>query len=360
MFMFLVGLSAGGLVVASSGEVFNVPRLKPLAPLAIWLSLICIGLAALEIIPDLGSPQRLYALLLSPQANSPLIWDLVIISTYMVICVVYLWLHARAATTAQPEKYEIWVHRLAFVALPAAVLVHSITAWIFGLQISRSYWYSALLAPAFLAGALVSGLALVILAVMLARRVKIINVNDSLVSWLAQLLAAFIAVDLFFTFSELLTRLYPAAQLENLPALILLTGRYASPFWIEVLVCGLLPFILLAVKNWRVRMPVVGIAASLAIVGIFLFRFNLLMAGFAYPLTAFPAGIQVGQVLPWTRLDNIPQYVTVLGGPLQLSYPYSPTILELAVVVGLLAAGAFVWLLGLQLLPLRTHNEAKT
>ena len=31
---------------------------------------------------------------------------------------------------------------MAWVALPAAILLHSITAWIFGLQISRGFWYT--------------------------------------------------------------------------------------------------------------------------------------------------------------------------------------------------------------------------
>ncbi len=359
-FMFLVGLSAGGLIVASAGEVFQVAKLKPLAPLAIWLSFICIGLAGLAVILDLGSPQRVFQLITNPQWSSPLMWDVVIISFYLLLSAFYLWVHAQAeAGGKEAAKFQVWVHNLAFVALPAAVLVHSITAWIFGLQISRSYWHSALLAPFFISSALVSGLGLFLLAILLARKVKVVEASNKLVSWLGGLLAVFILVDLFFLVAELLTRLYPAAEAEAASMQVLLTGRNAPLFWTEVVVGLLVPFVLLAFKNLRANVNLVGLAAVLAIVGIFLKRWNILTAGFAYPLDAFPDGIAVQQVLPWTRLDSVAQSVWVAGtGPLQLSLAYSPTFIELAIVVGLLAAGALVWLLGLQVLPLHVKAEA--
>ena len=89
----------------------------------------------------------------------------------------YVWLYARAdlarrgswlalgtgvseRTMAREERVK---GVMAWVALPAAILLHSITAWIFGLQISRGFWYSSIMAPMFIASALVSGLGLVIL-----------------------------------------------------------------------------------------------------------------------------------------------------------------------------------------------------
>ncbi len=62
-------------------------------------------------------------------------------------------------------------------------------------------------------------------------------------------------------------------------------------------------------------------------------------------------------MLPWTRLDLVTQWTWVPSGVLQLSLSYSPTLVEIAIVVGLLAAGALVWLLGLQLLPLHVKAE---
>jgi dimethyl sulfoxide reductase membrane subunit len=357
LFMFFVGLSAGGLIVASSGEVFGARHLKPLAPFAIWLSFITIGLAAVSIIPDLGAPQRIWRLFVNSQWASPFMWDLAIILFYLVLSGIYLWLHVQENVKgAVTEVYKKWVRRVAFIALPAAVLVHSITAWIFGLQIARPYWYSALLAPFFISSALVSGLGLVILAALLARRLKVLAFENRLISWLGGLLATFIAVDFFFLSAEMLTRLYPGAQGETASALALLTGRFAPLFWTEVILGLIIPFALLVGARARKSMSLVGLAAGLAIIGIFLKRFTLLMAAFTYPYEHFPAGISVGQVLPGL---SGPEYVQMVNsGAHTMSYPYVPAWPEVMIVVGMLAAGAFVWLLGIRRIRMQAEVKA--
>jgi hypothetical protein len=123
VFMFLVGLSAGGLIVASSGEVFGAKHLKPLAPIAIWLSFVCVGLAALSIIPDLGEPGRVWKIFTNAQWNSPFVWDLAIILVYLVLSGVYLGrtqsrraarLRRPGAASAQTRRRRSWCtdHRL--------------------------------------------------------------------------------------------------------------------------------------------------------------------------------------------------------------------------------------------------------
>jgi molybdopterin-containing oxidoreductase family membrane subunit len=243
----------------------------------------------------------------------------------------------------------------AFVALPAAILVHSITAWIFGVQISRSYWHSALLAPFFISSALVSGLGLLIMAALLARRLKVVHFKNELVSWLGGLLATFIAVDFFFLLAEMVTRLYPAAEGEVAPALVLLTGRLAPLFWIEVILGLLIPFVMLVIKDWRKLMPVVAVASALGVVGIFLKRFNLLMVAFDTPYETFPAGISAGQFLP--DLAGLSYVQAPNAGQFMTSVPYSPALIEILIVIGLLAAGALVWLVGLQLIPFKRMQE---
>ncbi len=59
---------------------------------------------------------------------------------------------------------------LAYVGLPTAVLLHSITAWIFGLQIARTWWNTSLMAPLFVVSAVLSGTALVTLLALAAER----------------------------------------------------------------------------------------------------------------------------------------------------------------------------------------------
>ena len=79
---------------------------------------------------------------------SPLAWDMIVITCYLVINVLDLvWL-------VRGDERKVAV--LSRVALPVAILVHSVTAWIFGLQIAKA-WYSAIMAPIFVASACDSG-----------------------------------------------------------------------------------------------------------------------------------------------------------------------------------------------------------
>ena len=141
-FMFFVGLSAGGLIVASSASIFHVTEFKKVALPAVCVSTVCICCAGLLVILDLGGVARLFNLILSPNLISPLFWDICVITLYLVINLIYLYF----MTSKKADKSKIAI--VSRFALPIAILVHSVTAWIFGLQIAREGWHSAIMGPA--------------------------------------------------------------------------------------------------------------------------------------------------------------------------------------------------------------------
>ena len=146
---------------------------------------------------------------------------------------------------------------MAWIALPAAIMLHSITAWIFGLQISRGFWYSSIMAPMFIASALVSGMGLVILLALLLRRLgpAALRGRASSRCW-AACSGVFIAVEAFLLLAEYLTALYPGAP-EGGPAARMLSGPYLPLFLFEVVVGLVVPFLILAIRPLRQR-PGVG------------------------------------------------------------------------------------------------------
>ena len=201
-FMLFVGLSAGGLIVASSAHVFGIESFKSVAKPAVICSTACICVAGMLVLVDLGGIARVWRMLTGPNFMSPLLWDMCIITIYLVINILDLvWMQ---------KGDEDKVRKLSYVALPVAILVHSVTAWIFGLQIARA-WYTAIMAPIFVASALDSGLALLLLGLLLLDKVGIAKLDDALMAKLGKLLATFIAVDAFFIACELLTMAYPGA-----------------------------------------------------------------------------------------------------------------------------------------------------
>ena len=70
-FAFFIGLSAGGLIMASSAEVFGIKALKPLSRLGVLSAAACVSVAALMIIPDLGRPDRILNIFIHPNWTLP-------------------------------------------------------------------------------------------------------------------------------------------------------------------------------------------------------------------------------------------------------------------------------------------------
>lgn len=353
-FMFFVGLSAGGLIVASAGRLFGVTRFKPIVRLAVLEATVAIMLAALFLLPDIGRPERIWHLFRYPNVTSPMIWDIAIVTIYFTLSALYTWLYTRAdlaragsplafgtsASASSARRDERIKGALAWVALPAAVLLHSITAWIFGLQISRGFWYSAIMAPLFVSSALVSGLALVILLALVLRRLRRLDFEDDLVAYLGGLLAVFITVEAFFVFSETLTAAYPGAAFESEPIRRMLAGPYAPLFLFEVVVGLLVPFLVLARRRLRASPAIVATMSILAIIGILVHRLNIVLNGLSYPLIEFPPGLSVGEYTA-----GQPSFIT--------SYWYAPSLVEWLIVLGVLAFGALVFTFAVLVLPLR-------
>lgn len=208
-FMFFVGLSAGGLIVASSASVFHVAKFKQVALPAVILSTVCICCAGMFVLIDLGGIQRIWRIVTGPNPTSPLLWDICVITCYLIVNLLYLYF--MVSKKADPRKIAV----ISRFALPIAILVHSVTAWIFGLQMAREGWYSAIMAPIFVASAMDSGLALLLIVLIALNVTKVFKTGPALIASLGGLLATCIAVDAFFIGCELLTVVYPGTAMGN-------------------------------------------------------------------------------------------------------------------------------------------------
>ena len=79
LFVFFVGLSAGGLIISSVPKFFHSDRYDSIAALGVLVSFACIVVAGLLIVPDIGRPERLYRFVTSPDFRSPMVWDFAIV-----------------------------------------------------------------------------------------------------------------------------------------------------------------------------------------------------------------------------------------------------------------------------------------
>ena len=318
-FMFFVGLSAGGLIVASSASVFHIAKFKAVALPAIILSTVCICAAGMFVLIDLGGIQRVWRILTGPNPTSPLLWDVCVITCYLVINVFYLVFMTRGNQHAVPIVSRF--------ALPCAILVHSVTAWIFGLEAAKEGWYTAIMAPIFVASAMDSGLALLLVVLGILKKAGIYDTSRELMAMLAGLLCTCVAVDAFFIFCEVLTMAYPgAAGAETLA--LLTTGPTAPFFWFEI-ICGLvIPFCILVFAKNRQSAVLINVACALIVLGVFCKRIWLLFTAFIVPNVMGAPGIISG--------SSMAAHATGTASFAVLS-SYAPTPIEILVVAGVIA-----------------------
>ena len=343
-FMFFVGLSAGGLIVASSASVFHVTEYKKVALPAVICSTVCICCAGMFVLIDLGGIARVWRILTGPNPTSPLFWDICVITCYLVINIIYLVLMCSKKPGAK-DKVAI-VSRF---ALPIAILVHSVTAWIFGLEMAKEGWYSAIMAPIFVASAMDSGLALLLIALAGLRRAKVFPIDQKLFSNLAGLLATCIAVDAFFIGCELLTMAYPgAAGAETLA--VMATGVTAPFFWFEILAGLVVPFCILVFARNRKKTGLVVLSSVLVIAGVFCKRAWLLFTSFYEFNLAGAPGVISGSSA--ARAASGMDAWAVLG-------TYAPTGIEIVIALGVVSLGVLAFIvLSRKLLPTRVPTVA--
>ena len=342
MFMFFVGLSAGGLIISSVPKAFGIRGFGGISKIAVWSSVACTVVAIGMVVVDLGNPTRLWELFAYSNMTSPLMWDIVVLGTYLVLSCVYLW----AQLAAEKGRVSSGALRvISVIALVCAVLVHSVTAWIFGLQAGREMWHTALLGPWFVSSALVCGTALVLCVVIGLRGAGYLKLEQEQVVRLAKLLGAFVCVDLYFFGCDLLTEAFPGADGMALVTM-LTTGQLAPFFWVEIVGC-----ILCAVVCFTPALRKSGllvVASLLAIVGIFCKRVQLLLGGFQVANIDLPFA-----TTPMT-LEGIGS--STFGAAYQ-GLVYWPTPLEFGVALGVVALGVAVFLVGLKCLPLRPKQD---
>lgn len=352
---FFVGNAAGGLVLSSMIYLFGVTSLKPFAKIGALAAFANVTAAMLSILPDIGQPVRLYHMILNPQLKSPLVWDVIILNVYALISLVYLYLLMMPDLTGRWKRYtlkvnnprefsEKWAKRLAPFSLVAAVGIHVVTAWIFATQGARDWWNSAVLAPDFVAVALASGTAIVLVASLMAYGYR--EEHRDAYRQMSVFMAAAFFIHLFLMYNDFLIHAWYGAD-EALSVLSITFKDYGAAHAFEV-IAPLLAVILLL--SQKVRRSAVGMVSccSLLIVGVFTHRFLIMPAAFdRVPLTIAPLGLQH---VHWSAPIASGQYAPGLD-TFVTAWRYFPSLVEVLVFAGVMAYMGFIMILAVDRLP---------
>ncbi len=316
--VFFIGLSYGGAVTSAILRLTNAPWRAPMVRMAEAMALVTLMIGALFPIIDLGRPDRMINLMLHGQVGSPVLWDVVAVSTYMAATIIFLFLplipdiafcrdHLGPAAGrlrqaiyrhlsmgwrgSESEKHilERNMTLVAVVIIPLAVSVHSVLAWLFGMTV-RPGWNSTIFGPYFVVGALFSGVATVILVVAAFRHAYHLErfIGEQHFRYLANILLALGMGYAYFLFAEVLTEGYKMegfSEGQGAGALLQETmlGKYAPLFWGFVLGGLALPIALLSLPATR-NVPGIVLASGLVVVAMWLKRFLIVVPAMATPI----------------------------------------------------------------------------
>ncbi len=322
--IYLIGLSAGSLILSSLTYVFGREEYRPIARLAVFLAVVLIFGAMLAILVDLGRPEKFWRLFMFFYMNnmrSMFAINGILYGGYFVISLVYLGIiFAGKAAAARITG---------IIAAAWAILVHLGTGAIFGFIAAREAWFSALRPLEFLAAALTSGVALLIVAVVATFTLTKREVKNDMIASLGRLLAAFIIVLLVLVFIDKLTHLYAP---ERDAVIYMLAGPSSWIFWVFQIGLGaVVPLVILFNRKLNKTVRWLMLAAAAVVVGVFFERYYLVIPGAAYPQAYAPGHIE---------------------GVWGATGSFALTPIEIILAVGIVAALGLFYLLGLKYLEL--------
>jgi molybdopterin-containing oxidoreductase family membrane subunit len=305
-----IAVSYGGALVSAILRLTQARWRAPITRLAEAMALVSLLVGMVFAIVHLGRPERVWRMIATPQLSSPIFWDLVVISTYLLATAIFLYLPLIPDAALLAERQQAgWRARLyrglaigwsgrpeqrrtlergmtaiAILIIPIAVMVHSVLSWAFALT-GRPGWNSTIMAPYFVVAALYAGIAMVILIVAGFRAgyrlERFITLKHF--QYLGYLMLTLNLTYLYFTFDELLTEGY--VQTEETVAVLesLLLGRFSLLFLLFNLVGGLIPFLLIVVPRTRTIRGIV-VAAVLVVLGMWLKRMLIVVPVVTHPL----------------------------------------------------------------------------
>ena len=323
-FVFFVGISHAGTLISAILRLCQAEWRRPITRMAETITVMVLFFGAGNILLDLGRPDRVLYVFRYSHFTSPLMWDVISITTYLVTSTTYLYVAMipdiallrdrtgglrRAFYSAlalgwtgserQHRTLQIAIAILAIVVIPIAVSVHTVVSWVFAMTI-QPMWHSSIFGPYFVAGAIYSGIAALLLTMALLR--KVYHLEDYLkeihFDYLGELLLVMTLLWLYFTFAEYITTYYGHDPVEMRVFWEKITGRYAVFFWVMVFADFVLPFALLCNRKTR-TIPGIVVASISVCIGMWLERFTIVVPTLVNPR------------LPWARGLYIPSWVEV-------------------------------------------------
>ena len=336
-FVFFVATSLVGMLISSVLGLIGFKWVKPIARIAEIIAVAFAAIAGLVIVSDMGRPERFPYVFLYGRIQSPIIWDVTVVTTYLVISALLYFLplipdlaisKGRMGHTPKwlQKTYEVlsvnWMHTpqqykillkavriMLILIIPTAFAIHTVTSWLFAVTL-RPGWDSSIFGPYFLTGAFVAGSAAVVIVMYFVRTNYKLDKYLTLYHFdmMGKLLVLVSIVYLYFNINEYLVPGFKMKTAEAIHLKELFVGDYAIMFWSVQLLGLIIPIILLLFKVFR--KPFSMLVISIVV---------LIAAWFKRFIIVVPT-----QNHPFLPKQHVPDAWMV----------YHPTIVESAITIG--------------------------
>ncbi len=350
-FVFFIGISHAGTLISAILRVTHAGWRTPVTRMAEIITVVALMVGALMPLIDLGRPERVWHMFAYGRFQSPLLWDIVSITSYLIGSLIYLYLPlipdlalmrdrlGRGAsifkrkvytflavgwrnTPEQHRRLEKAIGIMAVTIIPIAISVHTVVSYVFSMTL-RPGWDSTVFGIYFVIGAIFSGIASIIIVMAIFR--KFYHLEEYITTRhfrnLSYLLLTTLLIYLYLTVGEYLTVGYKMeVEEKHLLALIML-GKNALWFWFFVVAGIVVPAVLLFIRRGP-TIPRIVTAAVLINVAMWVKRFVIIIPSLQVPLMPFDIGA------------------------------YSPTWVEWSITAGAFAAFILIFAIFAKLIPL--------
>ncbi len=318
-FVFWVGIAHSGTLLSAILFLFRARFRTAIYRVAEAMTVFAVMTAGLFPVVHLGRPWFFYWLFPYPNQRhlwvnfrSPLMWDVFAVSTYFIVSAVFLLVGIVPDAAALRDRARGWRRRLyavfafgwrgtdeqwrhyrraylffAAFATPLVVSVHSVVSWDFAVSILPG-WHSTLFPPYFVAGAILSGLAMVMTLLIPLRRAFHLEglVTPRHLDMLSRLVLFTSLIVAYFYATEFALALVRGPEAERATLLYRATGHYAPLFWATIAANFVAPLFLFSARVRR-SVPALLCISLTVNVGMWLERFIIVVTSLAHDRLPF-------------------------------------------------------------------------
>ena len=322
-FVFWVGIAHSGTLISAILFLFRAPWRQSVYRIAEAMTVFAVMTAGLFPLLHLGRGWLAYWLFpypnsrfLWPNFRSPLVWDVFAVTTYFTVSATFFYLgcipdiaSAREAATGLRKKlYQVislgwrgtdneWHHfskayiYLAALATPLVLSVHSVVSWDFAMGIVPG-WHATIFAPYFVAGAIFSGVAMVITLSIIMR--KLFHLEAYLTpkhfDALAKLIMLTGLIVLYAYLTEFFMAWYGGEEVEKSMFWNRLFGSYWWATWTMLVCNGFVP-VMLWFQRIRRSIPALFVISIFINIGMWFERFVIIVTSLTHEYEPFAWGV---------------------------------------------------------------------